>query len=101
MFCIAAALMAGKLGNLIEVVNIMGSLFYGTILGIFIVAFYVKKVNGNAVFYAALITECFVVVSWYYEVMAFLWLNVLGCLSVVIISWILEQLTGNKKAAEQ
>jgi solute:Na+ symporter, SSS family len=101
LFCIAAALLAGKLGNLIEVVNIMGSLFYGTILGIFIVAFYVKKVNGNAVFYAALITECFVVVSWYYEVMAFLWLNVLGCLSVVVISWILEQLTGNKKAAEQ
>lgn len=93
IFCIIAALAAGRLGNLIEVVNIMGSLFYGTILGIFIVAFYVKHVKGTAVFYAAFITEIFVVAAWYYEVMAFLWLNVLGCLLVVIIGALLQKLS--------
>ncbi|MEP7265067.1 MAG: sodium:solute symporter [Bacteroidota bacterium] len=95
LFCIGAALAAGRLGNLIEVVNIMGSLFYGTILGIFIVAFYVKYVKGNAVFYAAVITELFVVAAWYYEIMAFLWLNVLGCLLVVIIASLLEKIQRN------
>lgn len=99
VFCIAAALMAGKLGNLIEIVNIMGSLFYGTILGIFIVAFYVKKINGNAVFYSALITELFVVAAWYYEIMAFLWLNVLGCLLVVVIGYLLTKTVFRKEVA--
>ncbi|MFY8166446.1 MAG: sodium:solute symporter family transporter, partial [Sediminibacterium sp.] len=53
LFCLVVALYAGKIGNLIEAVNILGSLFYGTILGIFLVAFYLKNVKGNAVFYAA------------------------------------------------
>lgn len=86
IFCIFIALYAGRLGNLIEAVNILGSLFYGTILGIFVVAFYLKKVKGNAVFYAAILAEVFVVICWWFDVTAFLWLNVIGCLMVVIIS---------------
>jgi solute:Na+ symporter, SSS family len=86
LFCIGAALFAGKLGNLVEAVNVLGSLFYGTILGIFIVAFYLKRIKGSSVFYPALITECFVITCWHYEVMAFLWLNVLGCMLVVGLS---------------
>ena len=97
LFCIGAALLAGKMGNLIEVVNILGSLFYGTILGIFIVSFYVKKVKGNAVFYAALLTELFVIYAWYYEIMAFLWLNVLGCMMVVVLSYFIELIANKKK----
>jgi len=62
LVCIGMALFASKLGNLIEAVNILGSLFYGTILGIFMVAFYLKRVNGNAVFIAAIITEVIVFV---------------------------------------
>jgi Na+/proline symporter len=89
--CIGMALFASRVGNLIEAVNILGSLFYGTILGIFLVAFYVKKVNGNAVFIAAVITEIVVFTCWIWNVMAFLWLNVLGCLLVVIIAMLLEQ----------
>jgi SSS family transporter len=85
LFCIAVAIFASKLGNLIEAVNILGSLFYGTILGVFLVAFYVKRVNGNQVFLAACITEAMVIVLWKYDVMAFLWLNVWGCLSVVAL----------------
>jgi solute:Na+ symporter, SSS family len=90
LFCILVALYAGKLGNLIEAVNILGSLFYGTILGVFIVAFYIKKVNGTAVFYAALIAECFVIVAWVTDFSAFLWLNVIGCLLVVFFSILIQ-----------
>jgi solute:Na+ symporter, SSS family len=100
LFCIAAALLAGRLGNLIEVVNIMGSLFYGTILGIFIAAFYFKKISGNAVFWGAVVTEMLVVAAWYYEVMAFLWLNVLGCISVIVTGLILEIFIGKPKVQE-
>lgn len=97
VFCMIVALYAGRLGNLIEAVNVLGSLFYGTILGIFLVAFYMKQVKGNAVFYAAIITELLVVVVWYYEWMAFLWLNLLGCALLMIIAGILQQCTGRRE----
>ena len=84
------ALYASKLGNLIEAVNILGSLFYGTILGIFLVAFYMKKINGTNVFIAALIAEAFVVYCWYIDLTAFLWLNVSGCLMVMLLAWLLQ-----------
>lgn len=92
VFCIVVGLYASKLGNLIEAVNILGSLFYGTILGIFCTAFYLKRVSGTAVFYAALITEAFIFYAWLTDLTAFLWLNVIGCLMVMIISLILEKL---------
>jgi SSS family solute:Na+ symporter len=90
IFCIIVALYAHKLGNLIEAVNILGSLFYGTILGIFLVAFYIKKVGGTAVFFAAVLAECFVVVSAIFNLSAFLWLNVIGCLLVILFAVLLE-----------
>jgi Na+/proline symporter len=87
VFCMVVAFFASRLGdNLIEVVNILGSFFYGTILGIFLVAFWMKQVKGTAVFFAALITEVFVIAAWYFNVMAFLWLNVLGCLLLMILA---------------
>lgn len=86
IFCIAVAMFATKMGSLIEAVNILGSLFYGTILGIFLVAFYVKKVRGNAVFIAALITELIVITIYIADVISFLWLNVIGALLVVAFS---------------
>jgi len=96
LFCVIVALYAGKLGNLIEAVNILGSLFYGTILGVFVVAFYIKKVNGTAVFYAALFAECFVIVSWILNLTAFLWLNVIGCLLVVLFSLSIQKFVAKK-----
>ena len=90
LFCVIIAVYAGKMGNLLEAVNILGSLFYGTILGIFVVAFYMKNVGGKAVFYAALITEVFVFTSWMLELTAFLWLNVIGCLLVMLFSYLLQ-----------
>ncbi len=95
-FCIVVALYASRLGNLIEAVNILGSLFYGTILGIFLVAFYVKHVQSQAVFIAACIAEVFIIIAWQMDLMAFLWLNVLGCILVVGISIILQMLLPNK-----
>jgi solute:Na+ symporter, SSS family len=90
IFCIIVAFFASRLGNLIEAVNILGSLFYGTILGIFLVAFYIKQVQAKAVFIAAILTEIIIVYAWYTDVMAFLWLNVLGCICVCIVSWLLQ-----------
>ena len=85
------ALFASKMGNLLEAVNILGSLFYGTILGIFVVGFYLKKIGGSATFIAALITEVIVFSCWMMDIMAFLWLNVVGCVLVVLIASILQQ----------
>jgi SSS family solute:Na+ symporter len=96
VFCIIMALYASKMGNLIEAVNILGSLFYGTILGIFIVAFYLKKIGGSATFIAAIITEVIVFACWMSNIMAFLWLNVVGCILVVVIAYVIE-LAGMKK----
>ncbi len=76
--------------NLIQFVNIIGSLFYGTILGIFMVAFYVRLVQGKAIFYAALISEVIVLVIYYLDIVSYLWLNVIGCLLVMTISIILQ-----------
>lgn len=91
IFCILMALYASKMGNLIEAVNILGSLFYGTILGIFIVAFYFKKIGGSATFTAAIITEIIVFSCWMMDLMAFLWLNVVGCVLVMLIAMILQK----------
>jgi SSS family solute:Na+ symporter len=85
VFCIGVAMFAAQLGSLIEAVNILGSLFYGTILGIFLVAFYVKKAGGNIVFTAALITELFIIIIYKMNIVSFLWLNVIGALMVVAI----------------
>lgn len=92
VFCVIVALYASKLGNLIEAVNILGSLFYGTILGIFLVAFYLKNISGTAVFVAALIAEAFIVYAWMVDLTAFLWLNVIGCLLGMFFAIIIQQI---------
>lgn len=87
---ILMALFASKLGNLLEAVNILGSLFYGTILGIFLVAFYFKSIGGKAVFYAALLSEVVIFIAFKYDWMAYLWLNLFGCVLVIGLGFILE-----------
>ena len=82
---------ASLFDNLIEAVNIIGSLFYGAILGIFVVAFFLKSIGGRAVFYGAIVAEIFVVTVYflnYYEVINFtyLWLNPLGCIVCVVFA---------------
>lgn len=90
IYAIIFALLASELGSLIEAVNILGSLVYGTILGIFLVAFYTKKVSGDSVFISALIAEAFVLYCFLFTSIPFLWYNVIGCLMVVLLSLILN-----------
>ncbi|MEN9599643.1 MAG: hypothetical protein RL596_1962 [Bacteroidota bacterium] len=92
IFCIITAELAGGMGSLIEAVNVLGSLFYGVILGIFLVAFYWKKIGANAVFWAAVIGELAVITLFALDKMeiiglGFLWLNVAGALIVVLLSY--------------
>ena len=88
IYAILVAMFANQMGSLIEAVNKLGSLFYGTILGIFVVAFYFKRIRGSVVFYAALVAEAIVIYCFYIDLTAFLWLNLIGCVSVVIVSFL-------------
>lgn len=92
IFCIAVAQFASNLGNsLIETVNILGSLFYGVILGIFLVAFWIKQIKGNSVFYAAILSELLVIAIYKADIISFLWLNVIGA-GLVIVTGIIFQI---------
>ncbi|WP_439557369.1 sodium:solute symporter [Dyadobacter sp.] len=92
IFCIFVAQYASRLGSMIEAVNILGSLFYGVILGIFLVAFYFKKIGSRAVFWGSVLGEIFVVISYMTELTAFLWLNLIGCVLVIAFAWIIESI---------
>ncbi len=95
LFCIAVAQFSSRLGSLIEAVNIYGSIFYGVILGIFLVAFYMKKIGGHAVFLASIISELVVILLFVLDNkgivgIGFLWLTVVGTFGVVLLSWVLN-----------
>jgi solute:Na+ symporter, SSS family len=90
LLAMAFAMMASFAENLIQFVNIVGSLFYGTILGIFLTAFYVKKVKGTAVFVAAIITEMLVLYLYYFTDVAYLLFNIIGCLAVILLGYIVQ-----------
>ena len=76
--------------NLIQLVNIIGSVFYGTVLGIFLVAFYIKFIKGHAIFWGALVSQIIVAYVWYIDVVSFLWLNVIGATLTIVLSSILQ-----------
>lgn len=94
---IATAMFASQLGSLIEAVNILGSLFYGTILGMFIVAFYIKRIGGNAVFWGAIVAELFTIIIYAANIISFLWLNVIGCILVLLFAGVLQIFLGKKR----
>jgi Na+/proline symporter len=91
IYAILFAVLAKELGSLIEAVNILGSLVYGTILGIFLTAFYLKKVTGTPTFLAALIAELLVLYCFLFTEIPFLWYNVIGCLVVVVVAFLLSK----------
>lgn len=104
IFCIVVAQFANQIGqSLIEAVNVLGSLFYGVILGIFLVAFYVKRVKGTATFIAALIMQLFIVILFFNERIpymgflpdiSFLWMNAIGAIGLVLLALLLQQFRG-------
>lgn len=95
LLAIIFATLASQLDNLIQAVNILGSIFYGTILGIFVVAFYFKYIKANAVFWAAVIAESVVILTYSFTDIGFLWLNPIGCLLVILMGYILQGISGN------
>ncbi len=98
-FAVGFAEYAARLGSLIEAVNILGSLFYGTILGIFLTAFYLRRVGGTAVFVAALAAEAVVVACFALTKISFLWYNLIGCALVMAIALALQPALGRKDVA--
>jgi SSS family solute:Na+ symporter len=103
VFSIIVAEFSNRMGSLIEAVNILGSLFYGVILGIFLVAFFAKRIKGNAIFWAAVIGELLVILLFILDQngvigLGFLWLNVAGALIVYILAYIIQLIMPNKKA---
>ena len=87
---IIIACFANLAENLIQLVNIIGSIFYGNVLGIFLLAFFFKYVKANAVFVAAIITQTIVVMGWWFDWMPYLWLNLFGCILVILIAFTLQ-----------
>ncbi len=83
--------------NLIQLVNIIGSIFYGTILGVFVAAIFIKKIKGQAIFYAAIISEILIIGLFYLDLFGYLWLNVIGTALTLLLGYILQLLLPNEK----
>ena len=109
LVAISIACVANLFENLIELVNIIGSIFYGNVLGIFLLAFFFKKVNGNAVFKAAIITQVLVCLIFYFgiyrlkseglePVVSYLWLNFIGCILVLFFALLFVYKLINKQS---
>lgn len=95
IFCIIVAQFAYKMGSLIEAVNVLGSLFYGVILGIFLVAFYINQVGAKAVFWSAVISELIIISLFFLNEkeiinLSFLWLNAVGALLVIFLGLVFQ-----------
>jgi SSS family solute:Na+ symporter len=94
--------------NLIQLVNIIGSIFYGTVLGIFLVGFYSKRIQSDAIFYSAVFSQITIFIIYYFaiyiypsgeEKLGYLWLNFIGATLTIVVAWLLERLVfKNQKA---
>jgi len=78
--------------NLIQLVNIIGSVFYGTILGIFLVAIFIKQIKGKAIFWGAVLSEAFIILLFYQDAVSFLWLNLIGAVLTVLLGFIFQKI---------
>ena len=96
IIAISIACVANLFDNLIQLVNIIGSIFYGNVLGIFLLAFFIKYVQSTSVFIAALITQFFIIYFWYIDLMPYLWLNLVGCSLVMFIAILIQFSFKNK-----
>lgn len=90
ILAILVACVANLFDNLIQLVNIIGSIFYGNVLGIFLLAFFFKFIRGNAVFIAAIITQLIIIAVWYVDWLPYLWLNALGCGLVMLLAVLIQ-----------
>jgi hypothetical protein len=90
IFAVAFALFAGFAENLIEAINILGSIFYGVLLGLFLVAFFLRHVGGSAVFFAAAAAQTLVIVMYFSLNIGYLWYNLIGCAACIGLSVVLQ-----------
>lgn len=90
ILAITVASVANLFDNLIQLVNIIGSIFYGNVLGIFLLAFFFKYIRGNAVFIAAIITQIVIIVIYRLDIMPYLWLNLAGCALVIALAFLIQ-----------
>ena len=97
LLAVGFAAFAALVDNLIQAVNILGSLFYGTILGIFLAAFFFPRLRATPVFVAALLSEILVIALWTWTSIGFLWFNVIGCAAVLALSFVIG---GSNSAAK-
>ena len=95
---ILVASVANLFDNLIQLVNIIGSIFYGNILGIFLLAFFIKSVKGNSVFISAIITQIIIIGVFVLDILPYLWLNLLGCILVMGIAILIQQFSSEQKS---
>ena len=82
--------------NLIQLVNIIGSVFYGTILGVFLIAIFIKEIKGKAVFWAAIISEALIISLFFVDVVSYLWLNVIGAVLTVLLGYTIQKMVNEK-----
>lgn len=101
LFAVAFALFAGFAENLIEAINILGSIFYGVVLGIFLVAFFLRRVGGSAVFFAALAAQALVIAMFLSLNIGYLWYNLIGCAACVGFSMLLQAVLGPRAATDE
>jgi SSS family transporter len=97
-YAVVSAHFAKGLGSLVEVVNVLGSLFYGGMLGVFVLAFFFKRVNALGAFAGVLAGEAVIFACWYFTDIAFLWYNVIGCVVVVIAGVLVSSVTPHVRA---
>jgi SSS family transporter len=97
ILAISVACVANLFDNLIQLVNIIGSIFYGNVLGIFLLAFFIKFVRGNSVFIAAIITQIIIITVWFLDFLPYLWLNLLGCMVVMTLAIIIQTISKTKE----
>jgi Na+/proline symporter len=87
--------------NLIQLVNIVGSIFYGTVLGIFLVGFYIKFVKARAIFWSAVVSQLTIFYIYYLDVVSFLWLNFIGALLTILLSMLSQVILKEKNTSTE
>jgi Na+/proline symporter len=97
IIAIVFACMGSLFDNLIQMVNIIGSIFYGTVLGIFLVAFYIKFIKAEAIFWSAVFTQAVVLVIYKLDILSYLWLNVIGASLTILVALILQMIIKDNK----
>jgi Na+/proline symporter len=96
IFAVAFALFVGFAENLIEAINILGSIFYGVLLGLFLVAFFLRDVGGSAVFFAAIAAQTLVIVMYFSLNIGYLWYNLIGCAACIALSLVLQAILSRR-----